>query len=251
MDLTGLKELGWSEGEVRVYAAVLESGIGSLNKIQEKTGIERRNIYDILNKLIEKGFVSYTLEKGKKTYQCIHPGKIREEIRRRTTALRKLEEKIPEVEDLFAAHKPSIRAEVYRGNEGIKALLEEGLEYGESYWMGGNSFEDYQAVPKGLQIWWENWMKRRAQAKHLMHALVSYGTHLKGLKPGDVEEQKKQCYKYCALPKGLNTPMVLIVFGDRVAQVLWSAQSFAFVLESEKMRDSYLKYFKYFWKAPW
>src|SRR3989344_5467150 len=150
MDLTGLKELGWSEGEVRVYAAVLESGIGSLNKIQEKTGIERRNIYDILNKLIEKGFVSYTLEKGKKTYQCIHPGKIREEIRRRTTALRKLEEKIPEVEDLFAAHKPSIRAEVYRGNEGIKALLEEVLEYGESYWMGGGG----AAVPPGCPRWW-------------------------------------------------------------------------------------------------
>ena len=106
MDLTGLKELGWSEGEVRVYAAVLESGIGSLNKIQEKTGIERRNIYDILNKLIEKGFVSYTLEKGKKTYQCIHPGKIREEIRRRTTALRKLEEKIPEEKNI---HRESIR----------------------------------------------------------------------------------------------------------------------------------------------
>src|SRR3989344_1521777 len=186
MDLTGLKELGWSEGEVRVYAAVLESGIGSLNKIQEKTGIERRNIYDILNKLIEKGFVSYTLEKGKRTYQCVHPGKIREEIRQKETALKRLAEKIPEVEGLFAANKPVIRAEVYRGNEGIKALLEEILEYKESFWLGGNSFENYKAVSKGLQIWWENWMKRRAERKHLMHDLVSYGTSLKGLKGDDL-----------------------------------------------------------------
>src|SRR3989338_7315739 len=128
MNLERLKELDLSNGQIKVYEAVLDLGIASLNGIQEKTGIERRNIYDILNKLIERGFVSYTLEKGKRTYQCIHPGKIREEIRRRMTALHKLEEKIPEVEDLFAAHKPSIRAEVYRGNEGIKALLEEILE---------------------------------------------------------------------------------------------------------------------------
>ncbi len=28
-----------------------------------------RNIYDILNKLIERGLVSYTIEKGKQTHQ--------------------------------------------------------------------------------------------------------------------------------------------------------------------------------------
>ena len=67
MDLNQLKELGLSKGQISVYSAVLELGISSLNKIQEKTGIERRNIYDILNKLIEKGLISYTVEKGKRT----------------------------------------------------------------------------------------------------------------------------------------------------------------------------------------
>ncbi len=82
MDLFELKEIGLSDGEVKVYTAVLELGIASINKIHEKVGIERRNIYDILNKLIEKGLVSYTLEKQVKVYQCTYPGKIAEEIKK-------------------------------------------------------------------------------------------------------------------------------------------------------------------------
>src|SRR3990167_4418050 len=76
MNLRNLKELGLSDGQIAVYSATLELGISTLNSIHEKTGIERRNIYDILNKLIERGFISYTLENGKRTYQCTHPNKI-------------------------------------------------------------------------------------------------------------------------------------------------------------------------------
>jgi sugar-specific transcriptional regulator TrmB len=54
MELNYLKELGLSKGQIEVYGAVLDLGIGTINKIQEKTGIERRNIYDVLDKLVEK-----------------------------------------------------------------------------------------------------------------------------------------------------------------------------------------------------
>ncbi len=72
MELEYLRKIGLSEGEVKVYSAVLNIGTSNLNKIHEKTGIERRNIYDILNKLIEKGLISYTIEKGKKHFQITH-----------------------------------------------------------------------------------------------------------------------------------------------------------------------------------
>ena len=65
MELEYLRKIGLTSGEIKVYSAVLEIGASSLNKIHEKTGIERRNIYDILNKLIEKGLVSYVIERGK------------------------------------------------------------------------------------------------------------------------------------------------------------------------------------------
>src|SRR3989344_4990937 len=226
MNLDNLKELGLSRGQIQVYAAVLDLGISTLNKIQEKTGIERRNIYDILNKLIEAGLISYTVEKGKRTYQCTHPNKLLQEIKERERKLKDLEEQIPSIKNLFELSKPDIKAEVFRGNEAIKSLFEEILDYKESFWLGGNSFEGYQAVPQNLQIWFEHWMTRRI-------------------------ENKQAYYKYCTLPKDMYVPMVIIIFGNKVAQVLWSQQSFAFILESDKIKQSFMKYFNYFWKNPY
>jgi predicted DNA-binding transcriptional regulator len=251
MDLKNLKELGLSDGQIAVYGAVLELGISTINKIQEKTGIERRNIYDILNKLIEKGMISYTVEKGKRTYQCTHPNKILEEIEVKEKALCGLKNTIPEITALFDVSKPEIRAEVFRGNEAIKALLTEALTYDCTYWIGGNSFEQYKTVPKGLMTWFAHWMDKRAKQKHLMHDLVSYGTYLVGYEPGNVKKHKQLSYKYCQLPSMMYVPMVVVIFGNTVAQIIWDKQSFAFVLESEKVRKSYMKYFMHFWKDPW
>ena len=251
MNLENLNEIGLSKGEIKVYSAVLELGISNLNKIQEKTGIERRNIYDILNKLIDKGLVSYIIERGKRTYRCTHPNKILEEIKSKEKNLLFLKQQIPEIVQKFKSEKPEVNAEVYRGNESIKSLLNEVLDYKESFWMGGNSFERYSTVPKSLEIWFTNWMERRIEKKHIMYDLVSYGTSLKGLEPNKINKHKKSYYKYCQLPKDLYVPMVILIFGNKVAQILWSEKSFAFIMESEKIKNSFIKYFKHFWREPY
>ncbi|HLD04323.1 MAG TPA: helix-turn-helix domain-containing protein [Candidatus Nanoarchaeia archaeon] len=244
MNLGNLKELGLSDGQIAVYSATLELGTSTLNSIHEKTGIERRNIYDILNKLIERGFISYTLENGKRTYQCTSPNNIIEEIKRKKTALDTLEKETSQITNMFNLSKPNIRAEVYRGNEALKALLEEILNYKESFWIGGNS----SVYNTNLKVWFNHWMARRVEKKHMMYDLVDHGTWLEGLKPGDKTAHKKSHYQYCALPKNLASPLIIIIFGNKVTQILWSKQPFAFVLESEEIKESFMKYFHYFWK---
>jgi predicted transcriptional regulator len=246
MNLEYLEELGLSQGEIKVYKAILDVGVSSLGQIQEKTGIERRNIYDILNKLIDKGLISYTTENNKKTYQCTHPSKFLDQIKSKKEALLKIEGSIPEMIDLYDIRKPEIKAEVLRGDQAIITLLNEMLEYEESHWLGGNSFEKYNSVSKGLQLNFKRWMKQRIEKKHQMHDIVSHGTWLEGLEPEKKSEHKKQYYNYYELPKGMYTPMVLIVFGNKVAQVLWKDQPFAFVIESVEVAQSYKKYIEYF-----
>ncbi len=250
MDLSELKEVGLSDGQVKVFGAVLDLGNTGIQGIQEKTGLERRAIYDVLNKLIEKGFISYIVEKGKRTYQCTHPKNLGEAIDKKQEELAKLQNKLPEINDLFNFAKPPIGAEVYRGNEAMKALLNEALGHKATYWIGGNSGVEVSTTPS-MKRWFHHWMKKRVEKKRIMYDLVDYGTHLQGLLPGKLALHKKNYYKYCALPKDLRSPMVIIMFGNKVAQVLWSKQSFAFVLESKEIKDSFMKYFNYFWKDPW
>ena len=85
----------------------------------------------------------------------------------------------------------------------------------------------------------------------MMYDLVDYGTYLKGYEPEKIEYHKKKYYKYCQLPQDLSSPMVIVIFGNKVGQILWAKQPFAFVLESQNIKDSFMKYFNYFWKDPW
>ena len=59
---TALKKVGLSNGEIEIYEILLDSGLLPVGKVHEKSRIERRNIYDILNKLIERGLVTYIIE---------------------------------------------------------------------------------------------------------------------------------------------------------------------------------------------
>lgn len=249
MDFNELKELDLTAGQIKVYQAILEHGRSGIHDIQAKTSLERRAIYDILNKLIDKGFVTYIDEKKARRYQSTHPRNLKEAIEQKQETLKTLYNKLPQINDLFSYSKPKIRAEVYRGNDALKALLNEALESNATYWIGGNS--GVETCSEEMKIWFKKWTRKRVEQKKFMYDLVDYGTHLEDFKPNDIAKHKKNFYKYCTLPKNLQSPMVLIMFGNKVAQVLWSKQSFAFVLESEEIHDSFMKYFNYFWKNPW
>ena len=160
---------------------------------------------------------------------------------------KEISSKIPDLTKIFEQKKIDIRAEVYRGVESLKALHEEILEYKECYWIGGNSSVELTA----LKHWFYHWMEKRAKKQVMMYDLVDYGTYLKGYEPEKIEYHKKKYYKYCQLPQDLSSPMVIVIFGNKVGQILWAKQPFAFVLESQNIKDSFMKYFNYFWKDPW
>jgi HTH-type transcriptional regulator, sugar sensing transcriptional regulator len=248
MDLHELKELNITKGQAKTYEALLELGSGGIQAIQEKTGHERRAIYDILNKLIEKGLVTFTIEKGIKTYQLTHPRNLKEQIQKKQESLSELFNKLPLITEKFTAKKQKVHAEIYRGNKALQALINEMLEHKESFWIGGNS--GVEQIGLEINLFFKRWDKRRVKQKATMYDLVDHGTYLEDYLPKDLKKHKRNYYKYCQLPKNLKSPMVIIIFGNKVCQILWSKQPFAFVLESKEIKDSFMKYFHYFWKEP-
>ncbi|MBU2442745.1 MAG: helix-turn-helix domain-containing protein, partial [Nanoarchaeota archaeon] len=61
-----LEDLGLSEAEAKVYLALLETGSTLAGPIIKKTGLHRGTTYQILQRLIEKGLVSYVIKAGKR-----------------------------------------------------------------------------------------------------------------------------------------------------------------------------------------
>jgi len=236
MEIKELKSLNLTNGEIKVYSAILKLDIATINKINEKTGLERRGIYDIVNKLIQKGLISYKIEDKKKTYQIAPINKLKEQIENKKKELLLLEEKIPEIEFLRDAHKAKVNVEIYRGKEGIKTIFEDMLNYKKIYFIGGGFY-----IMDLFPTFWPSYNRRRLLKKTIWYNLVKYEYKDRKLK------NKNIFVKY--LPKDFSgEPAVIFVYGDKVINVLWDEDLFSFSIESKQISESYKKYHDFLWK---
>src|SRR3989344_8533455 len=167
-----LKEIGLTEKEIEVYLTLLDLGASPVNKIFEKTGIQRRNIYDLLNKLIEKGLITYIVENKKKYFQPKNPEKLLQYI---DDQKQKLEEKKKEVNQSLSELKKKFNnlqveqeAEIYRGLEGIKSILLDCLDAKEVLFIGATGL-----VEEKLPYFWPHYNKKRIQKKVLWKLLLN------------------------------------------------------------------------------
>ena len=77
MELDVLKDLGLTGGEIRVYLALLELGKSSANAIIRKSGISPSKIYDVLERLLKKGVVSYFISGKVRNYAAVSPERLK------------------------------------------------------------------------------------------------------------------------------------------------------------------------------
>ena len=51
------------------------------------------------------------------------------------------------------------------------------------------------------------------------------------------------------LPKAFSgNPMVIFIYGNKVANVLWGEEPYAYVIENKQIAENYKKYHKYLWE---
>ena len=237
-----LRKIGLSEGEITVYSSLIDFGASTVNDIHEKTGIERRNIYDILNKLIERGLVTYITENKRKFFRTSHPMKITGYLEEKESEIRdikeEIREEIPSLIKKFEVNRPKISAEVYRGADGIKAVWEDMLNYKEGYWIGAGRY-----VPKKFPVFFANWDRRRVKLKIKWFTLLRAELKKEIKKPLRLEQMK-------FLPERFSgNPTVIGIFGNKVVNLLYlSDEFFAFVIENKELAEDYKRYHKYLWE---
>ena len=59
MDQRILEEIGLANSEIKVYRALLRTGSVRVGELMKEVTLHRSRVYDAINRLIEKGLVSY------------------------------------------------------------------------------------------------------------------------------------------------------------------------------------------------
>ena len=90
--------------------------------------------------------------------------------------------------------------------------------------------------------YFDSWQKRRVKLK--IKQKIIYSSKLKRKRP--TKEQKLTEVKF--LPEKFEFPSTIILYGDKVAIILWDVKPMGFVLRSKKVAISFRNYFELLWK---
>lgn len=130
-----LKRFGLTEYEAKVYLALVSLGPSSGKEISQATGIVYSKIYNILNSLIQKGWISYRDDERPKIYVPNPPDIVLSESKKRIldSVSRSLDEgmrkALRDLKPLFERNVSSYKPEVlsFVGEKSIIAILESNI----------------------------------------------------------------------------------------------------------------------------
>jgi len=240
MSIEVLQQLGLSPNEAKIYEALLdlkESGVGA---IASKAEIHRRNVYDAINRLIDKGLIFPILTKGENLYSPVDPDKLVELIKEKELILNKI---LPDLRKRYEERIGPQEAYIYRGIEGFKNYMRDILRVGEDVRFIGAKLGWFD--PR-LKVFREQFFKeaKRKNIKfyHLFDGMVKE-------KGGKSVKYLQQTHRF--LPTKYTTDSAIDIFGDYV--VTFTGLSFKkiddditmFVLRDQRLADGYRTWFKF------
>lgn len=197
--------LGLSKNEARIYETLIRDGELTVGLIAKRSKIHRRNVYDALGRLIERGLAYEILEHRESRYQGVDPKKLVELLEEKQTALEKV---MPQLSSMFESVSREQRVCIYRGVEGWKNYMRDILRVGEDFYCIGakGAWMDYRVMnffPKFIR----EANRKKIGYYHLFDNEVLEQEH-------DIVKHIGLNYKF--LPKGYSTPAAIDVFGPHV-----------------------------------
>jgi sugar-specific transcriptional regulator TrmB len=200
-----LQQLGLAKNEARIYEMLLQEGESSVGRIALKSQVHRRNVYDSLHRLIEKGLVFEMIQMNENRYKAVAPQKLMELLQEKQ---RVLENIMPNLDTLYKGTPHKEEVYIYRGPEGWKNYMMDMLRLStDAYFIGAKG----GWLDQRMKYFFPQFIKEAKKRKIAFYHLFDY----------EVKEQFPQILRYVGkhykfLPRGYSTKAAIDIFGDHV-----------------------------------
>lgn len=242
MEAKILEKVGLTEGESKVYLALIRRGASTIGGIIKESGVSNSKIYDILDRLNKKGLVGISRMNNKKSFEAKSPSRIKELIDKREKEIREVEKILPVLEKSYQEAEPIQEAEILQGDKGIKTFSEmilEKMEKGDTFYILGPPKESISTLGGYFQEWHERRVKKGIKCKMLFnHELKERAEMRKGMPLTEVK----------LMPKNIKTPAAIDIGKDYVATLIFGERPLCILIKNKKVAESYISYFELLWK---
>lgn len=237
--------LGLSPNEAKIYETLVEHGESSISNIAVWAKIHRRNAYDAIHRLIDKGLCFEIFSTRENKYNAVDPDKLTELLAEKEKLL---QDALPDLKKKFVQRVAPQEAYIYRGYEGQKNVWRDILRVGgDCHNIGAKG----QWFDPQLNASREAFFKEANRKKIRFHLLFDH--EIKVQMP-EFPKNYPAPLSYRFLPKEYSTNSIVSIFGDYVVMYTgidklakMTDDIIFFVLHSKTLAESYRTWFKYMW----
>ena len=232
-DLTRvLMKLGLQEQEVKTYLALLDLNEATATKLAENTGLGRVHMYQILNKLMDKGLASLVIKNNVKYFLAAEPENLLKDLHEKEKELLSV---LPMLKARQEQPLPEIKVEVYKGVEGFKSVLNDRLKVGGDVHSFGVD-ESLFKTKFGTVI--DQFFRQEKEQKLKEFIITSEKVKF-------TYEHKHIHYRF--ISEKFFDPTPTAIYADRVMIIIWEPLT-TILIRNKNLADSYRKHFSLLWK---
>ena len=240
-----LEDLGLSPNEAKIYETLIEKGESSVSEISVAAKIHRRNAYDAIERLLDKGLCFQIFGTNENKYNAVDPTKLTEIIAEKNQALL---DALPILKKKYSERFAPEEAYIYRGLEGQKNIWRDVLATGaDSYVVGAKGGWFDPELESSRKDFFKQANRKKIKFFQLFdHEIKTVDPQFPKKFPGNLE--------YRFLPKEYSTNSLIHVFGDYF--ITYSGLEIKkinedivfFIIKSKGLAESYRTWFWYMWK---
>lgn len=238
-----------TEGEIKVYGALLDLGECTKTRLAKESGIAPSNIYDVTNRLLEKGVISKVEKNGVAHFSPANPRNLLDFLETRG---KEIEEEKDFVKSLlptlllkFSESREKVNVEVFQGWNGMNTVFADllgecgkgdtcvvfGASKGESEEQADRFFLRYSKLraEKGIRtqiIFNEELRKRRKRIEFFL---------------------KSKSYQVRFLQQ--STPAEIMVYKNKSCIIILAKEPLVIRVTSQEVSESFRQYFETLWNV--
>jgi HTH-type transcriptional regulator, sugar sensing transcriptional regulator len=237
-----LVEYGLSDKEAKMYLALLELEVATVNEAAKAAGVNRSSAYVVLEALKEKGLVSVSHDKKIQHYVATSPEALlysaESQAQKQETVKNKIADIVPELKALHKDTKKRPRIMVYEGEKGIMNALNRTLESKEKRIRVLSSSEQVSDLMVGYTI------------KRFEKGIKMTGIHPDGDIARMLISKSPKNFDELALISGKEHKFSadIAIFDDKIGYISNKQKGISFIIESKDMAEAMKTIFDLAWK---
>jgi len=229
-----LEQIGLTASEARIYLTLLEKGSIRAGEISRHTGIHRRSVYDAIERLIEKGLVSYIKTNNRHYYEAADPERLLELLKEKEDGIKQI---MPELQLLRKFSEEKKETVFFRGKQAIKTVFDDQVKEGKEVLIFGDAVN----VNEIIQYYFPHFDKQRVKNKIRVRMLFDQSARK------EMYLKKIPLAEIRFIKKGSKAPVSTNIYADKVSIIIWEKNPKAILIKESSLAQSFKSYFKFMW----